>query len=463
MVRTARTFALTLVLLSVIVAQGQESQAATALDPADAQVVEQWLAQHAISLRGVEAGQGFADLAPLQNVLKDARIVALGEATHGTREFFQFKHRMLEFLVTQMHFNVFAIEASFPACQRINDYVLYGRGDRAMALAGQGFRVWDTEEVRDLIEWLRQYNAKLPEKQRVRFIGFDMQRYPYAFKVINAYLKKTAPEKVPDAEAAFEPLRFDQDEIMKFTQTAQRDKLVPPLDALIAWFDANRTQLGKKSSKEEFEVVRQNARILQQFVDVFTGKLSASKRDEYMAENVRWIVDTLGPDTRIVLWAHNAHIGRALQAPGFPSMGSFLRKTYGQAYYALGFTFNQGSFQAREIKPDGGIGGMKEFKIGAAPEGSVGWYFAKTAEQAHMRDLLVIFRSAPADGPVGQWLSTPQLMYFIGGAYSESVKPEQSLSPKILRDEFDGLIYIAQTTRARPNPTAINRPPRPEE
>ncbi len=461
MARFAGLFALILSLIPSALGWTQEG-ANKSTPTADQQVIRNWLGAHAIPLRAVEAGHGFADLAPLKSVLKDVRIVALGEATHGTREFFQFKHRMLEFLVKQMGFNVFGIEASFPACQRINDYVLYGRGDPAMALAGQGFRVWDTEEVRDLIKWLHDYNRGVPAQRRVQFIGFDMQRYPYAFKVIAAYLQKTAPEKLTDAEAAFQPLRFDQDEITKFIQTAKHDQIAPPVVALGTWFDANRGELINKSSAAEFNIVRHNVRVLEQFVEAFSGAPSTSKRDEYMAENVRWIMDTVGPQARMVLWAHNAHIQAATQGPGVSSMGSYLRKAYGDAYYALGFTFSQGSFQSRELTKNG-FGAMKEFRVGAAPELSVGWYFANAMRDRRRPNYIVNFRGAPTEGPVGQWLSTPQRLYSMGGAFSESWKPEQYIATNVLRQEFDGLIFIEQTTRARPNPTAINRPPRPEE
>jgi erythromycin esterase len=81
-----------------------------------------------IPIKTVEAGNGFEDLKPLKRIFKDVRFVGLGEETHGTREFFQFKHRMLEFLVKEMGFRVFAIEASYSACQNINDYVMGKNG-----------------------------------------------------------------------------------------------------------------------------------------------------------------------------------------------------------------------------------------------------------------------------------------------------------------------------------------------
>jgi erythromycin esterase len=86
--------------------------------------VAEWVRSTAIRLQTVEAGHGFADLQPLKRVVGNARIVSLGEATHGTREFFQLKHRLLEFLATEMGFTIFSIEANLPEAYRLNDYVL---------------------------------------------------------------------------------------------------------------------------------------------------------------------------------------------------------------------------------------------------------------------------------------------------------------------------------------------------
>ena len=101
--------------------------------------LEEWLKLNAVPLSTVEAGSGFEDLMPLKEVLKDKTLLGLGEATHGTREFFQMKHRLLEFLVTELDFTVFAIEASFARCQYINNYVLDGVGSLDTAVAIQVF------------------------------------------------------------------------------------------------------------------------------------------------------------------------------------------------------------------------------------------------------------------------------------------------------------------------------------
>ncbi len=159
-----RGFVLLSILLTASLAVGTARQAEPVVD---------WIRANAIPLTTPEAGRGFADLQPLKAVVGNARIVALGEATHGSREFFQLKHRMLEFLASEMGFTIFSIEANMPEAYRLNDYVLHGTGDPAALLKGMYFWTWDTEEVLDMIRWMRAFNQS--GKGRLQFTGFDMQ------------------------------------------------------------------------------------------------------------------------------------------------------------------------------------------------------------------------------------------------------------------------------------------------
>ena len=153
--------------------------------------VTDWIAANAIPLATPEAGHGFADLQPLKKLIGNARIVALGEGTHGTREFFQLKHRMLEFLAGQMGFTIFSIEANMPEAYRLNAYVLHGTGDPAELLEGMYFWTWDTQEVLEMIRWMRAFNQS--GKGRVEFTGFDMQTPTVALEIVNRFLGKYDP------------------------------------------------------------------------------------------------------------------------------------------------------------------------------------------------------------------------------------------------------------------------------
>jgi erythromycin esterase-like protein len=169
---------------------GAKPHAAT--QTADEQQVIKWISAHAVRLQTPEAGHGFADMQPLKKVIGNARIVSLGEATHGTREFFQLKHRMLEFLATEMGFTIFSIEANMPEAYRLNNYVLNGNGDPVKLIKGMYFWTWDTQEVLDMVLWMREFNKS--GKGRVQFTGFDMQTPNVAADIVSDFIDKNDPE-----------------------------------------------------------------------------------------------------------------------------------------------------------------------------------------------------------------------------------------------------------------------------
>src|SRR5512141_462805 len=131
------------------------------------QVIEKWVKENAIPIQHVESGNGFGDMQPLKRIRRDVKVAGLGEATHGTREFQQFKHRMLEFLVTEMGFTVFTIESSSAAGAAINEYIVSGAGDLETALSNQGYLAWDTEEFKDMLRWMREYNVRVPVEKKI--------------------------------------------------------------------------------------------------------------------------------------------------------------------------------------------------------------------------------------------------------------------------------------------------------
>ena len=166
--------------------------AALALARASGDPSVNWVRGHAVRLKTPEAGHGFADMQPLKKIIGNARIVALGEATHGTREFFQLKHRILEFLVAEMGFTIFSIEANMPEAYRLNDFVLTGEGDPAKLLRGMYFWTWNTEEVLEMIHWMRKLNQS--GKGRVEFTGFDMQTPNVAAEIVRDFVAAKDPD-----------------------------------------------------------------------------------------------------------------------------------------------------------------------------------------------------------------------------------------------------------------------------
>jgi erythromycin esterase-like protein len=259
-------FRMALLLLAALAAAAAPAGGAT--DPE----VGAWVKANAVPLRTVEAGGGFEDLRSVGEMVGDARIVSLGEATHGSREIFRMKHRLLEFLVREKGFTAFAIEASFPDCLAINDYVLHGKGDLEKALSGQGFWTWDTEEVLDLIRWMRRHNEDPKNVRKLRFYGFDVQRPASAAEKARAYLEQTVPGITDPVKEALAVLRSKPDRGLLAAKPEERAAVRNGLAALLKAFDENRERLVRATSAEEFELARQCAAVAAQGAELWSPR-----------------------------------------------------------------------------------------------------------------------------------------------------------------------------------------------
>ncbi len=407
--------------------------------PATAEAARSWLETNAIRLETVEAGHGFADMQPLKAIIGPARVVALGEATHGTREFFQFKHRTLEFLVTEMGFNIFAIEASMPESFDINDLVLTGRGDPDKALAGIYFWTWDTEEVRTMIEWMRSYNANPQHARKVKFYGFDMQSAPRAAKVTLAYLRKVDPAQAQRAEKDL-ILLADPYTDGRFDDLPQKQKTAvnKEIHVLLSGFDRRKQDYVRRSSAEDWDMARQHVRVLSQNIELRSGEtFEPQVRDIAMADNIRWMIEHEGPGAKAVVWAHNGHVSTADR-----SMGWYLRREFGPDMLAFGFAFNQGGFQARE-GPYQTKGGLRPFEVPPAPAGSLDALLASANLQIAAIDL----RTLPKSGPVADWFAVPHGTREINALYFEQ---GSGVVQRCVPLMYDGLLFVEKTTAARP-------------
>ncbi|WP_346929002.1 erythromycin esterase family protein, partial [Clostridium sp.] len=150
------------------------------------------LKKSVIPISTVEAGNEFKDLMPLKDILKDKKIVGMGEATHGTSEFFKMKHRFFEFLVEEMGYRVFAMECDGGGGQVVNDYILKGEGNLEDSLDGLG--LYRTEEVKNMIKWMKEYNDDPSHKEKIKFYGFDMQGIVDTLPKLSYYLGKLDKE-----------------------------------------------------------------------------------------------------------------------------------------------------------------------------------------------------------------------------------------------------------------------------
>jgi len=405
--------------------------------------VTAWFESAAIPLDSTSPESGLDDLRPLQSTIGNARIVAMGEATHGTHEFFQLKHRMLEFLVERMGFTVFGIEANWPESLAVNDYVLNGNGDPAKALAGLYFWTWNTEEVLDMIRWMRRYNQDSSHTKKVKFFGFDMQVAHVAVTNVEVYLQRVDPDEAKVASAILAPLSDAAGE-REYTNKSEdfRHKTAEGIKSMLARFDSVKKVYVDSSSFEEWILARHNLEIVRQAEELCaagpTGYFSA--RDRSMAENVKWILDNEGPGSKIMLWAHNGHVSTLPLGAGEP-MGMSLRRRYGTEMVVCGFSFDHGSFQAWQKGK-----GLRKFTVGPAIPGSLDSALAATGIPVFAIDL----RGAPSTGAVADWLSAPQLMRSIGAVYNET--PPGAFFTSVNLHSFDVIFFVNRTTAARENP-----------
>jgi len=407
--------------------------------------VRAWIGKNAISLKTVEAEHGLEDLAPLTAVVGTARVVALGEATHGTREFFQLKHRMLEFLAEKMGFTVFAIEANLPEAFAVNEYVLTGKGDPAQALAGLYFWTWNTEEVLDMIRWMRRYNEAPAHTRKLKFYGFDMQTPTVAYAQAKASLAKTDPEGAAMLQRTLQG-------ITSTASTTSLDRAAAKgwkeaADALGARMESRRAALVKAAGAREYERQRQNLRILAQCAEMNADAQGPSRvRDEAMAANVRWILEQ-EKGAKMVLWAHNGHVSFQAGSMGTANpMGWHLRQALGRDYLVFGFAFAEGSFQAIDYGPD--KKGLINFEVKSLPALTL----SNALASAGMPSLALDLRSLPASGPAREWFDAPQGTWSIGAAFSMAGQAGyiQRTAPTV---EYDALLFVNRTTAARANPS----------
>ena len=163
-----------------------------------------WIRNKAVVLETVEPGHGFADLAALKPLVGNARIVALGEPTHGSREVFQMKHRLLEYLVEELGFTDFSIEANMPEAFRVGRYVVDGDGDPRALIRGMYFWTWSTEEVYEMVRWMRKHNldARTRGRDAVRFTGFDVQTPDVAAEIVEAFVDRNDHDFLANVQAA---------------------------------------------------------------------------------------------------------------------------------------------------------------------------------------------------------------------------------------------------------------------
>ncbi|MER6914669.1 erythromycin esterase family protein [Streptomyces sp. NPDC000594] len=402
------------------------------------------------------AAHPLTELRPLERMIRGASIVGLGEATHGSGEFFRVKHRILEHLVERAGFTTFALEANWSTGVRLDDYVVHGRGDLEQIMREEfqsSYTLWNTREYRDLIRWMREHNLRHP-RHPVRFMGNDCSYASAAlFDTVTRYVADHRPGLLAEVRERYRPWRptgtvAETVSGLLAAPLAERHRMRDDLAAVAALIE--RRPDG--ADPERHSWVRRHARAIAQvggfyaydyFDPAQTGPMMRY-RDRVMAENTVWWQRRTGG--RVLLSAHNGHVGYETVDPErYPKLqGAFLREMVGDRYVSVGFTFGRGSFHAMDLTDPAEP--LREFSIRGPEPGSAEETLERVARQDHYLDL----RTVPA--PAREWLNTYRPVWSIGNSWPERARPAR------LATGYDILIHLRRVTASRLLPPAGGAP-----
>ena len=347
-------------------------------------------------------------------VPENARIIALGEATHGNKEFQELKLDVFKVIVENCGVRAFALEADAGACETANRYIHGGEGTAETAAAALVFTIYRTDQMAELLSWMRAYNEVAAPGQDLRFYGFDMQSYEYSL----GYLLEEAQRLGIDV-AEYQSVEDGE------SRLALCGELRGELEALGGSADTGL-------ALHLVDVIEQNDE-LGKLVDSPEG---AGTRDSFMAQNVLWILEQeeRRGNGRIFISAHNGHIEQAgSYGPGANVMGAILADELGDAYYAIGTDF----FEAEVNLPDNGKRTTHTF-YSYDP-------LAKAAATNGLEICWLDFAQVPADSPLRACIDEPVMMGSVGDGFSPLmyVLPQTYRVKREPAGPYDSMIFVA--------------------
>jgi erythromycin esterase-like protein len=403
------------------------------------------------------------DLVPLLDRVGDARIVLLGEATHGTLEFYGWRALLSARLIREKGFSFVAVEGDWPDCYEVNRYVKAYPG--AASSADQALRtfgrwptwMWANWEVADFAESLRRTNEALPMDRRVGFYGLDVYSLFESMDAVMAYLRRVDPEAAEEAKRAylcFEPYAREPQDYARATALVPASCEDEVIDILVR---LRRDQRRYADDEERFNAL-QNAIVTVEAERYYRAMVrtdagSWNVRDRHMTNTLGRLLERR-PGSKGIVWAHNTHVGDAratdMAAAGMVNVGQLARERWGDDAVAIGFSSYEGSVIA------GASWGapMERMPVPAARSDSTD---AALHEASDGEDALLLF-----DGRGGA-LARESVQRAIGVVYDPSRERWGNYVPTRLGLRYDGLVHVDRSSALHPLGLHPERPREPPD
>lgn len=401
------------------------------------------------------------DYDPLLELIGDARFVLLGEASHGTHEFYLERANITRRLITEKGFHAVAVEADWPDAFRVNRFVRGQSDDRSADASLSDFKrfpawMWRNTEVRDFVTWLRDFNAVQPEQNRTGFYGLDLYSLFTSIDAVLGYLDDVDPDAAKRARYRYGCFEHFGEDSQAYGYSATFDISRSCEDDVIRQLVEMRTLAAQKRNEqstdvEELFAAEQNARLVlnaeRYYRSMFAGRVSSwNLRDTHMAETVDALaahLDARGQNAKIVIWAHNSHLGDARATEmgngGELNVGQLVRRKYGDESVLVGFTTHSGTVTAAD---DWDGEGMRK----AVRPGLRGSYEELFHDTGVDRFLLNFRDDVQLRHVLPQYL----LERAIGVIYRPQSERLSHYFHANLSDQFDAVIHIDRTRALEP-------------
>ncbi|MBW4490377.1 MAG: erythromycin esterase family protein [Trichocoleus desertorum ATA4-8-CV12] len=403
------------------------------------------------------------DYDPLMNLIGEARFVLLGEATHGTHEFYEQRAEITQRLIQEKGFTAVAVEADWPDAYRVNRFVQGMSEDATSNEALRNFHrfpiwMWRNTDVLNFVNWLRQYNdGLLSGRTKVGFYGLDLYSLYSSIEAVLKYLDQVDPEAARRARSRYACFEHFEEDSQSYGYAAGSGIAESCEGSAVNQLLELQKQASEYThrdgplAEDEFFYAEQNARLVKNaeeyYRSMFRGRVSSwNLRDRHMAETVEHLSDHLSQPNqpaKIVVWAHNSHLGDAratdMGEAGEWNVGQLVRERYGQDAVLVGFSTYTGTVTAANDWD-----GPAELKqVRPALPGSYEALFHETG-------LPRFWLNLRQDNPAIAQLQEPRLERAIGVIYRPRSERSSHYFHTQLPSQFDAIIHIDDTHAVQP-------------